>query len=91
MINSIQAGIKTRGTEVTGELLEIDHTKRGVHVKALDSEVILKSISTMVTLKFWEMFGMNLTQVEDTYNFDFIIGANGVPVVSNGKFAIQVR
>ena len=45
----------------------------------------------MNTLKFWEMKGMTLTDVEDTYNFDFVVVGDCIPVVNNGNFVIVRR
>lgn len=47
--------------------------------------------SVALNLKFWEMKGLSISQVEDTYNFDFVVLDNCVPVISNGKFVIVLR
>lgn len=43
------------------------------------------------TLKFWEMKGLTITDIENNFNFDFVITSDCVPVVSNGRFVIVRR
>ena len=43
------------------------------------------------TLKFWEMKGLTLTNIEDTYNFDFVVTGDCIPVVVNGQFVVVER
>lgn len=45
----------------------------------------------LVVLKFWEMKGLTITTIENTYNFDFVVNDDCAPVVSDGKFVIQRR
>ena len=47
--------------------------------------------SASLTLQFWAAKGLTLTQIEDTYNIDFVVDDNCVPIISGGKFVIIQR
>ena len=50
-----------------------------------------KVVGALVTLEFYESQGMTLTQIEDTYNIDFVVTDNCSPVISDGKLVYTDR
>jgi len=66
--------------------------------KVEDNTIVVQTISkgdyyaaAQLTLDFWKAKGMTLTEVEDTYGFDFVVTENCVPVVNRGRLVVVKR
>lgn len=46
------------------------------------------AVNALTALKFWEMQGLTLAQIESTYSFDFVITSDGTPVILKGEFVV---
>ena len=68
---------------------------RDIKQKSTNGNDAFRTISELdnaqAQLSFWEMKGLTLTQVENTYGFDFVVGTDCSPVLRNGQFVIVRR
>jgi len=63
-----------------------------------DGHIVVRTLSkgdyytnALLTLQFWAAKGLSLTDVENQFNIDFVVGANCVPVIKEGKLVVQTR
>ena len=63
-----------------------------------DGRIVVRTINkgsfytnALLTLQFWAAKGLTLSEIEDTYNIDFVVGANCIPVINEGKLVVRTR
>ena len=64
----------------------------------VDGKIVVRTLShgdyhtnALLTLQFYAAKGMSLDEVENQYNIDFVVGANCVPVLKEGKLVVIDR
>jgi len=79
LINEINAWlVEGFGKSAKQQLLVVDENQRS-------------NVSAMATMKFWEMKGLTITDIENTFNFDFVVTDACIPVITNGQFVVLQR
>ena len=61
----------------------------------LNGRIVVRTLShgdyhtnALLTLKFYEAKGLSLDDIETQYSIDFVVGANCVPVIKQGKLVV---
>lgn len=61
----------------------------------VDGKIVVRTLSrgdyhtnALLTLQFYAAKGLTLDDIENQYNIDFVVGANCVPVLKEGKLVV---